>query len=264
MIFIFILLMSYVTNALTSVNNEVMSVVDARIERRAISEVQDAARLARLFILIHNRYPISQAEVETFAISVGERFPSENIRILHVPLVVGSLFQYERLIIYIQDNKQIVLESEFTAQNTCGTGLNDPSGYCAPNDAKYTVLNSDAHIQNMVRTMNFRINETFYKVSQAYDGRTVGFPRRKASGLDLSDNTSATLADFVGYAGTPASCRGTYRFARMFLNCSDLFDDTGNPIVYYYKNSREVYLVVTTPFKDASGNAINISRYARV
>lgn len=250
--------------SLSTIVNDLNAIIDARIDRKQIIQVQDAARLTNLHLSIYNRFPVSEVELVNFANSIGERLNTETLKFLYIPSVSGSLYQYERVIIYIQNPKEVLLETEFELLNTCGTGLNDDDGYCAPLGAKYTVLDGNNHYQNLLRTINFRMNEAFYKISQSYDGRTVGFPRRKASGVNMPINSTVTLADFVGFVGTPQSCSGTFQFGRMFINCADMFDELGNPILYYYKNSREIFLIARTNIKDASGNFITVSRYAKV
>lgn len=264
MLFLVLLLIGYLTGELTSVNGDLTAIIDSRIERRAIYEVEDASRLVNLYLTVNNRYPQSKVELETFAENIGERLSSERLNLIYVPSVTGSIIKYERVIIFVQNNKEIISEAEFTALNTCGVGLNDDAGYCAPNKSTYTVINSDIHINNTLRILNSRINEAFYKITQSYDGRSIGFPNVKKNGASMPANSSVTLPDFVGYTGNAASCRGTFAFSKMFLNCSDLFDDFGNPVIYFYKSSKEIFLIIQTPYLNADGSAINLSRYAKV
>lgn len=264
LLMIFVLFLGFSTLSLSTANSTIVGIIDARLERRETAQVEDAARLAKLFLSIYNRYPTSQLELTNFAGSVGEFINTETLRYVYVPSVIGSLFQYERVIIYVQDTREIVTDAQFQSLNTCGTGLNDDAGYCAPLDAKYTVLDANAHYQSVLRTINFRMNEAFYKISQAYDGRGDGFPRRKADGVVMAPNTTVTLAEFVGFIGAPSTCTGVFPFGRMFINCSDMFDEFGSPILYYYRNSREIFLVAQTTILSPSGTPISVSRYARV
>lgn len=264
MIFIFVLFLGLATMSLSGIVDDLNEIIDRRIDRKHTIQVEEAARLTNLHLSMFNRYPNSEVELINFAKSIGERLNADTLKYVYVPEVIGSLYRYERVIIYVQNPKEIVLDSEFQLLNECGTGLNDDDGYCAPLGAKYTVLDANGHYQNVLRTINFRMNEAFYKIAQAYDGRTVGFPRRKADGVNMPDNTAVNLADFVGFIGLPSTCTGSFRFGRMFINCSDMFDEFGNPIIYYYKNSKEIYLIARTGIKDASGNFITVSRSAKV
>lgn len=264
MIVLFAIIFGIATLSLSSIINDLQVVIDARVERRSVSQVEDAARLAKLHLAIYNRYPSSEAALISFAQSIGERINTDTLNYVYVPTVNGTQYQYERVIIYVQNRKEVLIQSEFESLNTCGTGLNDDRGYCAPLGAKYTVLDSSWHYQNVLRTINFRMNESFFKIAQSYDGRTVGFPRTKSNGVDMPIDSSVTIAEFVGYTGSAQNCTGTFQFSRMFLNCSDLFDELGNPIIYFYKNSREIFLIAQTSIRDQSGQLISVSRYARV
>ena len=264
MILIFVLFLGVATMSLSSIVNDLNEIIDARIERKHIIQIEEAARLTNLYLSLYNRMPVSEVELVNFANSIGERLNTDTLKFLYIPTVNGSLYRYDRVILYVQNPKEVLLESEFESLNTCGTGLNDDAGYCAPLGAKYTVLDASNHYQNLIRTINFRMNEAFYKISQSYDGRTVGFPRRKADGGDMPLNSTVTLAEFVGFSGSASTCSGNFQFGRMFINCADMYDDLGNPILYYYKNSREIFLIARTNIRDASGNLITISRYARV
>ncbi len=264
MIFIFVFFLGMATMSLSGIIDDLNEIIERRIDRKHTIQIEEAARLTNLHLSIFNRYPTSEVELINFAISIGERLNADTLKYVYVPEVAGSLYRYERVVIYVQNPKEIILDTEFQLLNECGTGLNDDDGYCAPLDAKYTVLDAGAHYQNLLRTINFRMNEAFYKIAQAYDGRTVGFPRRKADGTNMADDSAVNLADFVGFIGQPSTCNGSFRFGRMFINCSDMFDELGNPIIYYYKNSKEIHLIAQTTIKDASGNFITISRFARV
>ncbi len=261
---IFLLFILSITVTATSLIWDLQSVIDLKTDRRHVAAVSDTARVATLFYSLRNRYPSTKQELQDFARSIGEKLSHAEIQYVYVPVVVGAQYQYPRAIIYLQNPRRIVDDSDFQALNLCGTGLDDDDGYCAPNEARYTVLDASGLIQNQLRTMNFRMNETFFKLTQSYDGRNGGFPRVKNDGTTMPLDSSVTLANFVGYAGTAVACSGTFRFSTMPLNCSDLFDDYGNPVTYYYKNGREVSLLVKTSFKDGAGNQINISRYVKV
>lgn len=264
MLLIFLVLIGYFTNELSSAAGTYGEVVESRLERRDRYDVEDAASLVRLHQDVIGRLPMTVAELTAFSKSIGQSFDESRVGFQYVPTVIGSLVRYERVILFVQKRGFATTESSFLAANTCGAGVTDDAGFCAPSGAFYSVIDTNARILSSIRAINFRINETYYKVTQTYDGRGVGFPNRRENGVLIPANTSVTLANFVGYTGTAANCRGTFKFSVMFLNCSDLFDNLGNPVIYHYRNPREIYLAVQTPFRDAAGNIINISRYARV
>lgn len=114
--------------------------------------------------------------------------------------------------------------------NTCGSGSFDTAeSWCGSKTTPWVRYESRTVLIGQTGAHYERIYKIYEKISVLYPTSNPGYP--------AMNPTTDTLANLVGYAGSAASCNGTFRlWAGVELDCADLFSPWGTP-VYLIRNS---------------------------
>lgn len=126
--------------------------------------------------------------------------------------------------------------------NTCGSGSFDTAeSWCGAKALPWVRYESRTVFIGQVADHYARI----YKIN---DKISVMYSPTKNPIYPAMNPTSDTLANLVGYAGSAASCSGTFRlWGGVELDCGDLFSPWGTPVRAIRNSDRDLTLGASPP-----------------
>lgn len=168
-------------------------------------------------------------------------------------------WRFDRSVIWFESPHSAVGNNEYTTPtyNTCGDdGLMTSSNWCGRTQSIWVREESKTDYAAEILGERQRLYRTISK-----------FYRRFEHDQALSTSTPgtvATLASLAGYAGVASNCSGIYLYNAIPLNCSDMFNAWGIPVVLNVISAKHVALVNRTTISSAAGQFVRLAEEANL
>lgn len=260
-VFIYAVVTTAILSALLGAEGDAVDDFRASENRVRISMVGNAVNR---YLMVVGGTPGSLADLEgTDGFESIGSFVTEDMGYAVANLVDVSMNRrFRRVIVYLKNNPD---ESDvaFLGGNDCGSGaFSTTSDWCKRDGSIYAVIDEREHQTWFANETVVRLD---YLAQQMFNARVFGegFPDDHVSGK-MSNGELISLAEAVGYTGTPVGCNGVFNFDGAILTCEHLFGMDGTPIQYILEDSDNAILYVNLPFNDGVGSPHRVARPLRM
>lgn len=169
------------------------------------------------------------------------------------PVLIDSTWQFSRAVLFSNNPVRGVTPTNYLSLNACGAGtFFVASSWCGSKSSAWYRSESRETYSNLINTQRARLNRTLQRFGDYYNANNT-FP----SGVLV--NTTATLASLVGYSGTSLNCTGTYQWAGVPIDCTDMFDQWGNLVGFNFFSASHITLISETPLFNAAGTRMIVA-----
>lgn len=139
--------------------------------------------------------------------------------------------------------------------NTCGASSFSASpSWCGRRQSIWGKIEEKNNFGTQMLAEKQRLYRTIRKFYQRYSADGLFTP--------MANGQSATLASLVGLPNTPSACVSNYVYNKIPLDCSDLFNLWGVPVVLNKITDNHIALVNRTLVKDSSGQFVRLAEEA--
>lgn len=173
--------------------------------------------------------------------------------------LADSVWQYDRMVFFSSSPKAGIQAADYLASNACGTGpFGTHSSWCGqPGSAWFRRETRDGY-HNLIANQRIRLQSTLQKFAQYYNANG-SFPSSKTDGSPIAASSIHTLAELVDFSSTVDQCRTVHSFDSVPLDCTDIFDNWGQPVAYQYESGKRIVLVVKTPILNRAGTPVVVA-----
>lgn len=183
------------------------------------------------------------------------------------PSINDSVWRFNRAVFFYADRRFVGTDSDYLADNKCGTGDFDTAeSWCGNKQSMWFRKESRERFNEQIVTQRARLNRLSGKFSTYYSGNgsyvygfTQTYPKTDASNAPLAANSVYALATLAGYGGTATNCTGNFQYKGIPIDCEDMFDIWGGRIGYQFINDDHIILISESPIFNASGNRVVIA-----
>ena len=229
----FIILMSVLATSIMALFGTIatqnLMLRDQGAQQNMQTDIAIAGAAVEQYYRANNNYP---ASLSALAATPGYEYIN---RFANSPRVYGyrvatgisdGTNTFARAAVFQLNTKIGETSADYTSgTNTCGTGNFDTAeSWCGAKASPWVRYESRTVFIAQIADHYQRIYKLFDKISVIYSpSKNPIYP--------AMDPTTDYLVNLVGYAGTAASCSGTFRlWGNIELDCGDLFSPWGTPV----------------------------------
>lgn len=168
-------------------------------------------------------------------------------------------WRFTRTVAYLvpQGSKQTV--ASYANTNYCGTGpITTALSWCGDQNSLYFRRETRDTVNEELTTQQVRLNRLQQKFAR-YFNANQRYPDKDVANNSLASSSVTSVAELVGFAGTAATCFGTFQYMGIPIDCGDIFDRWGNRVGYQFESSAHVIFVSESPFINASGEQVVVA-----
>lgn len=167
--------------------------------------------------------------------------------------LVDGTWTYQRAVTVSKNPVDGIDAATYLTMNRCGAGdAASAAAWCGASSGAWHRRESREDLTVQIANQRARQHRMLHKWA-AYYSEKAGFPGADATGAPLAADSVTPLATLAGYAGTAATCTGTYTYQGIPVDCGEMFDQWGQPIGYHFISSRHIVIVAQAPFANEAG-----------
>ncbi|MCF6783439.1 hypothetical protein [Stutzerimonas stutzeri] len=173
--------------------------------------------------------------------------------------ITDSVWRFSRVAVWFESPYKYVGNTVYlsASQNTCGNGaFGTAISWCGRTESIWGKVEDKGSFSSLIFAEKNRLSRTMSKFYKRYNKDRTFSP--------LSNGSSRTLASLVGYTGTAAACSQVFVYNEIPLDCHDLFNFWGVPVVFHKIGDLHIALGNRTEVFDGSGNPVRLLEEARL
>lgn len=170
-----------------------------------------------------------------------------------------SVWTYGRMVFFSTPPRSGIAADDYLASNSCGTGsFYLDSSWCGQRTSTWFRRETRDVYHSQIANQRIQLHRTLQKFAQHYNA-AGNFPRTKQDGSPIASSSIHTLAELSGFSGLANQCKTVHSFDSVPLDCTDLFDQWGQPVAYQFESGKRIVLVVKTPILNSAGTPVVVA-----
>lgn len=175
------------------------------------------------------------------------------------PAINDGVWLFNRMVLVSNDPSKGVSAAAYMTANSCGTGGYDTAtSWCGAATGSWYRRDSRDFYNSQISTQRVRMGRLLQKLANYYNANSK-FPTVNALGNPLAADSVQTIASLAAYAGTSATCSGTFTYQGIPIDCGDMFDQWGRTVSYQFVTKKHIVVISETPIFNNSGTRVVVA-----